>query len=170
MSQENKRVVRLYVEAFNRGDVDAVCRLFAPDALVFGALGWGTIEQVRPVWKDLVECFGLTLHVESMAAEGDVVAVRYLERGKSLKPFRGGPPATGKAYEVVAMEWFEVRGGLIHRRWGARLGRHQPADGAAGGVSGELWKAGTRKYILDFHGSADRVECLWPLWRPIVLC
>jgi steroid delta-isomerase-like uncharacterized protein len=120
MARDNKRVVLDYVEAFNRGDVEGVCRLFAPDALVFGVLGWGTIDQVRPAWKDLVECFGLQLHVESMAAEGDVVAVRYTERGRSLKPFRGGPPATGKGYEVVAMEWFEVREGLIRRRWGAR--------------------------------------------------
>jgi hypothetical protein len=29
-------------------------------------------------------------------------------------------PATGKSYEMVAMEWFEIKDGLIHRRWGAR--------------------------------------------------
>jgi ketosteroid isomerase-like protein len=29
-----KEVVQTYVAAFNRGDVDDVCRCFAPDALV----------------------------------------------------------------------------------------------------------------------------------------
>jgi ketosteroid isomerase-like protein len=104
MVRDNRGIVLEYVEAFNRGDVDGVCRLFAPDALVYGGLGWGRIVQVRAVWKDLVECFRMNLHVESIAAEGDVVAVRYTERGTSLKSFRGGPPPTGKSYEVVAME------------------------------------------------------------------
>jgi predicted ester cyclase len=45
--------------------------------------------------------------------------VRYTERGTFTGPFRGQTP-TGKSYELVAMEWFVVRDGRIHRRWGAR--------------------------------------------------
>ena len=56
---------------------------------------------------------------QSSAEEGDIVAVRYTERGTSVGPFRGQEP-TGKSYEIVAMEWFEMKEGLIHRRWGAR--------------------------------------------------
>ena len=121
MSKEagNEAVVIAYVEAFNRGDVDSVCRLFTPDALVWGVLGWGGMDVVRPVWRELVERLQMKLHVESIVAEGDVVAVRYTERGTSAKSFRGQGP-TGNSYEVVAMEFFEFRGGLIHRRWGAR--------------------------------------------------
>jgi steroid delta-isomerase-like uncharacterized protein len=116
---ENKAVVMEYVAAFNRGDVDGVCRLFTPDALVRGVLGWGKMDVVRPVWRDLVERLQMKLQVESMIAEGDVVAVRYIECGTSVKSFRG-QDATGKSYEVVAMEFFEFRDGMIHRRWGAR--------------------------------------------------
>ena len=116
---DNKAVVRAYVEAFNRGDVDGVCRLFTPDAMVWGVLGWGKMDVVRPVWRELVERLQMKLQVESIVAEGDVVAVRYVERGTSAKSFRGQGP-TGKSYEVVAMEFFELRDGLIHRRWGAR--------------------------------------------------
>jgi predicted ester cyclase len=47
------------------------------------------------------------------------VAVRYLERGTSVGEFRG-QAATGKSFEVVAMEWFILKDGLIYRRWGAR--------------------------------------------------
>jgi steroid delta-isomerase-like uncharacterized protein len=121
MSKEaaNKEVVLAYVEAFNRGDIDGVCRLFTPDALVWGVLGWGALDVVRPVWRDLVERLQMKLHVESIIAEGDVVAVRYTERGTSVKSFRGQGP-TGNSYEVAAMEFFELHDGLIHRRWGAR--------------------------------------------------
>ena len=121
MSKEadNKAVVMEYVDAFNRGDVDSVCRLFTPDALVWGVLGWGKMDVVRPVWRDLVERLQMKLQVESMVAEGDVVAVRYTERGTSVKSFRGQGP-TRNSYEVVAMEFFEMKDGRIHRRWGAR--------------------------------------------------
>lgn len=53
-----------------------------------------------------------------MIAEDDIVAVTHIERGTSVGGFRGGP-VTGKSFEVVAMEWFQIKDGKIHRRWGA---------------------------------------------------
>ncbi|GAC1662639.1 MAG: hypothetical protein NVS9B4_16580 [Candidatus Acidiferrum sp.] len=35
----NKRVVALYVDAFNRGDQEALSKLFNEDALIYGVLG-----------------------------------------------------------------------------------------------------------------------------------
>jgi steroid delta-isomerase-like uncharacterized protein len=119
MSEQNKRVVLGYVDAFNRGDLDAVCATFAPDALIYGALGWGGLETARPVWSDLMRCFQVSLEVDAMVAEGDTVVVRYTERGRSVQSFRGGP-VTGRNYELIAMEWFVVKEGHIERRWGAR--------------------------------------------------
>ena len=54
-----------------------------------------------------------------MVAEDDVVAVRYTERGTFVAPFRVQQP-TGRSFELVAMEWFTLKEGKIHRRWGAR--------------------------------------------------
>ena len=119
MLQQNKAVVLAYVEAFNRGDLDGLCGLFAPDAQIWGVLGFGGMDVVRPIWKDLIECLQMKLRVEDMVAEGDIVAVRYVESGTSARAFRGLGP-TGKSYELVAMEWFVVKDGLIQRRWGAR--------------------------------------------------
>ena len=115
----NKQIVARYVEAFNRGDMDVLRALFTPDALVHGVLGWGGMDKVIPIWRELHAAFAIQLTVDAMIAEGDTVAVRYLERGKSVGEFRG-QPATGKTYELVAMEWFELRDGRIARRWGAR--------------------------------------------------
>jgi steroid delta-isomerase-like uncharacterized protein len=117
--ENNKSLVRQYVGAFNRGDVDAVCRCFAPDAIVYGVLGWGDLAKVRPIWEMLVRSFKMQLRIESIAAEGEVVAVRYTETGEFVSEFRGAAP-TGKRYEVVAMEWFEIGERGIQRRWGAR--------------------------------------------------
>jgi steroid delta-isomerase-like uncharacterized protein len=117
--EQNKQIVREYVDAFNRGDFPRLREVFAEDALIYGVLGWGGIDAVEPVWKELHEAFAIQLNVEAMAAEGDTVAVRYRETGRSRAPFRG-QPATDRPYEMVAMEWFEVKDGRITRRWGAR--------------------------------------------------
>ena len=114
-----KDVVFAYVDAFNRGDLEGLCSLFTDDALIWGVLGWGTLEQVRPVWHELMNSLQIQLKVESIIAEGDHVAVRYTETGKSVQSFRGQGP-TGKTYELLAMEWFEVKSDRISRRWGAR--------------------------------------------------
>lgn len=116
---DSKPVVLAYVEAFNRGDLEGVCRAFTDDAVIWGVLGWGTVEQARAVWKDLIESLQVQLQVDGIISEGNVVAVRYTERGKSIRAFRGAGP-TGRTYELTAMEWFEIKDDLIQRRWGAR--------------------------------------------------
>ena len=118
-AESNKQVVLEYVAAFNRGDMAALEKLFTPDALVYGVLGWGGLDQVIPIWQEIRAAFAIELRVEAMIAEGDTVAVRYDERGTSTGPFRG-QAATGRSFEVVAMEWFILKDGKIHRRWGAR--------------------------------------------------
>jgi steroid delta-isomerase-like uncharacterized protein len=117
--ETNKEIVLAYVDAFNRGDIEVLIDLFAPDALVYGVLGWGRMDQVVPIWREIKAAFDIQLQVESIIAEDDIVAVRYVERGTSVGSFRSGP-VTGKSFEVVAMEWFIIKEGKIHRRWGAR--------------------------------------------------
>jgi steroid delta-isomerase-like uncharacterized protein len=118
-SEENKKFVLEYVEAFNQADETALLKLFAEDALVYGVLGWGSLDVVVPIWREIQAAFAIQLQIESIIAEGDMVAVRYTERGTSVGSSRGGP-VTGKSFEVVAMEWFIIKDGEIHRRWGAR--------------------------------------------------
>jgi len=117
--EEHKEIVRAYVNAFNRGDLPTLRTLFTPDALIYGVLGWGSMDKVEPIWRMLHDSLAMELTIEEMIAAGDTVAVRYTERGTSKGEFLGQPP-TGKSYEVVAMEWFVFKDGLIHRRWGAR--------------------------------------------------
>ncbi len=119
MSAANKQTVLAYVDAFNRGDEQSLRPLFTDDALIYGVLGWGRYDEVVLIWREIKAAFNIQLTVEEIIAEGDTVAVRYTERGTSRGSFRGGP-VTGKSFEVVAMEWFQMKDGKIHRRWGAR--------------------------------------------------
>jgi predicted ester cyclase len=117
--EDSKVVVREYVEAFNRGDLQRLKDLLVDDAEIQGVKGKGTFEKVQPVWRQLIDGYGIHLKIEGLIAEGNTVAVRYLESGTFRAPAFGNQP-TGRSYELVAMEWFEIENGRIKRRWGAR--------------------------------------------------
>lgn len=121
MSVENeaKAVVRRYVEAFNQGDLEGLRSLLADDAEVQGVLGKGQFDRIEPIWRQLIEGYGMRLEIQGLVAEGNVVAARYRETGTFRAPAFGHQP-TGRSYELVAMEWFEIESGRIKRRWGAR--------------------------------------------------
>ncbi|WP_378945269.1 ester cyclase [Mesorhizobium sp. ANAO-SY3R2] len=119
-----KNVVRAYIEAMNSGDFASLPSLFAPDAVIHGVLGHGTVEFALPIWRELHECLVMRLAVLDMAEEGENVVVRFRETGKATAPFRG-MPATGNSFELTAIEWFTVRDGRITQRWGVRDSGHQ---------------------------------------------
>jgi len=117
--EDSKAIVREYVEAFNRGDLPRLQQLLADEAEIQGVQGKGTFEKVEPVWHQLIEGYGIQLKIEGLIAEGNIVAARYRESGTFRAPAFGNP-STGRSYELVAMEWFEIESGRIKRRWGAR--------------------------------------------------
>lgn len=114
-----KRVILNYVEAMNAGDFERLASLFTPDAAIHGVVGKGSVEFAMPVWKDLHGSLRMHLAVEEMIEEGDVVAVRFKETGTSVAPFRGFP-ATGKSFELTAIEWFTLEDDRIASRHGVR--------------------------------------------------
>jgi predicted ester cyclase len=119
IEEESKSVVRRYVDAFNRGDLQALKSLLADGAEIQGVMGKGLIDKVEPLWRQLIEGYGMQLRIEGLIAEDNVVAVRYVESGTFRAPAFGNAP-TGKSYTLIAMEWFEIEGSKIKRRWGAR--------------------------------------------------
>jgi len=119
LETESKEVVLQYVDAFNQGNLEVLESLLAEEAEIQGVFGKGIFEKIRPIWKQLIEGFGMQLKVEGIVSEGNIVAVRYIETGVFKQPAFGHEP-TGKSYELVAMEWFEIENRKIKRRWGAR--------------------------------------------------
>lgn len=116
------QLVREYVDAFNAGDWDRLTSLFTSDAVIRGVLGWGGLDVALPVWKELHDGMNMKLALDNLLADERAAAARYTETGRFVGTFRGlaGHEPTGRAYEIVAMEWFDVDDGLIARRWGAR--------------------------------------------------
>jgi predicted ester cyclase len=109
---KNIATVRAYAEVLNKGDFVTLRKLFTDDATVQGVTGGGPVDAAIPIWRDLHNGLNMHLEIKSIVADGDT--------GRWTGPFLGFANPTGKTYQLVAMEWFEMRDGLIARRWGAR--------------------------------------------------
>jgi hypothetical protein len=61
---------------------------------------------------------GVVLRYVDAFNAGDLARLRTIFTEDAV--VQGVLEPTGKTYEIVAMEWFELRDGRIARRWGAR--------------------------------------------------
>ncbi|MBD9372593.1 nuclear transport factor 2 family protein [Rhizobium sp. ARZ01] len=121
-AEANKSIVQDYVAAFNAFDMERLAELFAPDAKIYGVLGFGALAEVAPIWRELHEGMNMRLEALDIAVDGSNVVGRFRETGRFTGTFRGlaGHEPTGRPYEIMAMEWFVVENGRISCRWGAR--------------------------------------------------
>jgi hypothetical protein len=62
VEEEAKSAVRkLCGRAFNRGDLGALTALLTEAAEIQGVIGKGTFERVEPIWRQLIEGYGMFL-------------------------------------------------------------------------------------------------------------
>lgn len=118
--EQNRATVEAYASAINAGNFATLRTLFTPDARIEGVTGSATLDEAMIIWQALHGSLNMNLKIEAMVGEGDIVVVRFLESGRWTAPFLGMTEPTGKSFELVAMEWFELREGRIARRWGVR--------------------------------------------------
>ena len=112
----SKAVVREYVTRFNRGDSDGLRELFHEHAQVHAGTGWLKLDQVISMWEQAIDGLGVDLDIEHIIAEEDAIALLYTERGWSRASYLGRP-ATGRSYELPAVDWFVIEEGRIARQW-----------------------------------------------------
>jgi predicted ester cyclase len=121
--EENKAVIRRWVEVTNAHDVDALVELFTPDT--FDHVG----RRAGPEWWRQV--FGFlyaTLPdwrwtLEDLVAEDDRVVARLTARGTHLGseiPFLRGIAPTGKAVAWSHHHSFRLVNGRIAEHWANR--------------------------------------------------
>ncbi len=119
-AEENKTLIREIIEeVWNKGDLAAVDRYFAPDYVdhtPFPGQGPGP-EGYRQVVTAIREAFpDLHLTLGDILGEGDKVAFRYTMEGTHQGDFMGIPP-TGKPFSVGGMIFARVAEGKAAERW-----------------------------------------------------
>jgi len=111
---ENKKVVLGFVEALSSGNIEAAKAALADDVTwwIPGSLPVsGTHRGKKVIFEDflgqaqtLFQPNSVSIQVRNAIAEGDLVAVEWVARGKSAK---------GKTYENYYHLMFEVKNGQI---------------------------------------------------------
>ena len=119
MSDENKKLIRRYQEAYNKGDFERLHEFLAPDWV---AHTWTpgipkSLAATREVHlMHLSACPDLEYTIDDLIAEGDRVVARFTVRGTHLGPLMGFAP-TGKRLEVQGISIFRIAGGKIVEHW-----------------------------------------------------
>jgi steroid delta-isomerase-like uncharacterized protein len=119
-TEENKALIRLFVEAADRSDFEEATKCLSPDAAVRiggmpGALDLAAFFRFGQAWHSAFPDEETTF--EDQIAEGDKVVSRMTSRATHAGEFQGIPP-TGKRITVTGI-WIDwVVGGKIAERWG----------------------------------------------------
>lgn len=122
MSEENRVLARrFYDEVINKGNLDAVDELCAPNFVIHTppsppgmAGGAEGVKQMVTMYRGAFPDLQAT--PEEMVVEGDTVVVRMSMRGTHLGDLMGIPP-TGKQFNTKGMDLIHISGGKATEVW-----------------------------------------------------
>jgi steroid delta-isomerase-like uncharacterized protein len=120
VSEENKSVIRRWIEAYNQRDLEAEAAVLAPGYVAHVPAAPGPLEGLE-AWRQFTAPFteafpDLRLTVEDIMSEGDMVAARVAFHGTHRGELQGIPP-TGKEVAFSSMEFNRVVGGKVGEHW-----------------------------------------------------
>jgi steroid delta-isomerase-like uncharacterized protein len=118
-------------------------------------------ESLKPMFQGFVEAFpDMTMSIQTMVAEGDLVGSRVAMTGTHLGNF-AGTPATGRSISVSGMDWARVKDGKIVERWGVfDMAGMAKQIGLVPGPSSDDLKKQSRRYYEMLAGSKGDLASL----------
>jgi serine phosphatase RsbU (regulator of sigma subunit)/predicted ester cyclase len=126
--EENKRLVRAFIQAQNEGNVAALQELMAPDFVDHSVLpGQGSSRDayIQGVAEDHAAFSDAQLIVEEQLAEGDRVMTRLSVRGLHDKASFTDMAPTGAKLDTTAITINRVVGGKIAAEWSEGTGMYE---------------------------------------------
>jgi serine phosphatase RsbU (regulator of sigma subunit)/predicted ester cyclase len=118
-AEENKGLVRRFLEELAKGNLDVIDELVAPDFVDRSLLpGQGpTLEDLRRSVTEILDAFSTTsFTIEEQIAEGDTVVTKYTERSVIRGEFAGLPPTgTEEMFEGIYIH--RISDGKIIEEW-----------------------------------------------------
>ena len=119
-AEENKAVIRRWIEAYNERDLEAEANLLAPDYVAHVPAVPGPLEGLE-AWRQFTGAFSeafpdIRLTIQDILSEGVMVAARVAFHGTHRGEFQGIPP-TGKEVAFTSMEFNRVVGGQVEEHW-----------------------------------------------------
>jgi predicted ester cyclase len=130
MSEVGKSLVRRHFkELWNERKLDVCEELMAEvftenAAAPFAPAAPGRVNgpsAMRKTVEWLVAQFpDLRMELESIVADGEIVAARVVARGTHLGTVDGAPPPTGRAFVARHSHWFRIEGDRLAEHWATR--------------------------------------------------
>lgn len=122
-AEDNKAVVRRYVEAYNAKDLAAMDTIYAPTYIDHAQPAGQPPQPPGPAFKKQI--FALffqsfpdaRLTIEDLLADGDKVVARMTMSGTHRGPFMGIRPK-GRQFSVPSINIFRIANGMITDSWG----------------------------------------------------
>ena len=119
-AEENKAVIRRWIEAYNERDLQAEAEVLAPDYVAHVPAAPGPLEGLE-AWRRFSGSFAeafpdIRLTVEDIFSEGDMVAARVAFRGTHRGEFQGIPP-TDKQVAFSSIEIDRMVDGKVQEHW-----------------------------------------------------
>jgi len=130
MSDAGVELVRRHFEVmWNRRDLSLCDALMADDFVEHGAAPFtadppGRVngpQAIRATVKWLTDQFpDLTMEIEAIVADGDLVVARVRARGSNLGRLNGFLPPSGKKFDYAQSHWFRIEDGRLAEHWATR--------------------------------------------------
>lgn len=126
----NKEIVRrLFRDVFNERHLELCDALCADEYIEHAIAPFGNEEpgvvhgpdHMRNVVSWLVAQYpDLTMDIESLIAEGDIVAARVRSEGTNLGNLNDVVPPTGKRFSGRQAHWYRIEDGKLAEHWAIR--------------------------------------------------
>ncbi len=122
MSEENKALVRRLIKEVEKGNLDVIDEVLAPDFVDHDLLPDQEPDREgykRGLSEDRTAFSNFDITIEDQIAEGDKVVTRFTWRGTHDQGKVMGMAPTGKKVEVTAIFIHRIAGGKVKEEWSA---------------------------------------------------
>ena len=122
MSEENKALVRHLIKEVEKGNLDVVDEVLAPDFVDHDLLPDQVPDREgykRGLSEDRAALSNFDITIEDQIAEGDKVVTRFTWRGTHDQGKIMGMAPTGKKVEVTSIFIHRIAGGKVKEEWSA---------------------------------------------------
>lgn len=120
MSEQNKAMLREFLAAGERGDVNSFDNYLTPDSLEHNPFPGQIqgLEGVKQLFGQMKQAIpDLAMPQTEIISEGDLLAAVGKVKGTQTGEMPG-MPATGKPFDIYSIDWARVENGKFAEHWG----------------------------------------------------
>lgn len=107
-------------EVMNEGNLDAADEFFAEDYVEHNTVQPEPVrgrEEIKEMYEEISSAApDMTVTIQETVVQGDLVAVRYVNRGTHTGEFKGIGPS-GKEIEIVGKDFYRFEGEKVVEGW-----------------------------------------------------